>query len=512
MRILQVNAYHRKVGGAEVYLHQLSDALRARGHAVALFAQDPEEERDAAELRVVKRADFDPERLILDAPLASELRRFAQSFRPDLVHAHNLHVFPATFPRVLAELGVPVLLHPHEFGLLCPNAWCVWPDGTPCSGGPGAKCFEHDCSRNYPIDARNVLVARLRFLAARETAAAVVCGSDALAELLRANGFPCVRSLRYFAQPAKFGGLEALERLRAATPREPARLLFLGRLEREKGVDVLLRALPGVLARRPDVHLSIVGGGSQRAALERLAAELGLAHAVEFTGPVPHETVPSWLARATLQVLPSIWAENAAQSCYDCLMLGLPLVASRVAALPEVVREGVNGLLFTPRDPADLARAILRGLEEPGLAARLSQGCAGELARYDERAHVTALEELYAELRAGPRAALPALEAEAEAETALLIERLDGLLLEKERAFVAADREARARGEALDTAVAERDGALRERDDARTAASAHAAEIERLQRALEARRGHPGSLRRALTNVLDRLSRNSRSA
>jgi glycosyltransferase involved in cell wall biosynthesis len=445
MRVLQVNAHHRKAGGAEVYLHQLVDALRERGHTVGLFAQEAEYERDEPDLRVVERAAFDPARLILDEAFAREFRAFARAFRPDVVHVHNLHVFPATFPAVLAELGAPVLLHPHEFGLLCPNAWCTWPDGTPCNGGPGRQCFEHDCSRNYPIDARNVVTARVRYLHARAAADAVVCGSDSLSEKMRAHGFRDVRTLRYFAEPAKFGGEEGLARVRAANPRERDRLLFLGRLEPEKGIGTLLAAMPTVLRARPHARLAVVGGGTLKGALERQVVELGLGAAVELPGPVPHTEVPPLLARASVQILPSIWAENAAQSCYDCLMLGLPLVASRVAALPEVVRDGVNGLLFAPRDPADLARAIVRVLDDPELAARLSAGCAQELARYDKTVHMDALEALYAELLDAPR---PERTVPVDPELEFALEGLDGLLLAKENVFVETLAECEKRGAA----------------------------------------------------------------
>src|SRR5262245_55757215 len=160
MRILQVNAYQRKVGGAEVYLQQLVDALRARGHAVALFAQDPDEERAEPELRLLRRPDFDAAHQLREEQVAAALREFARAFRPEVLHVHNVHVFPADLPRALGELGVPVLLHPHEYGLLCPNAWCTWPDGTLCTGGPGKKCFEHGCEKNYPFDARAVEIGR----------------------------------------------------------------------------------------------------------------------------------------------------------------------------------------------------------------------------------------------------------------------------------------------------------------------------------------------------------------
>lgn len=451
MRILQVNAHHRRAGGAEVYLHQLVGGLRERGHTVGVFAQEADEDRSEPDLRVVRRPPFDPARLILDERLAHELTAYARAFRPDLVHAHNLHVFPATFPGVLAELGVPVLLHPHEFGLLCPNAWCTWPDGTPCDGGPGKKCFEHDCSRNYPIDARNVVTARVRYLHSRAAADAVVCGSDALSNRMRAHGFRDVRTLRYFAEPEKFGGAAGIARVRSEHPRERDRVLFLGRLEPEKGIGTLLEAMRLVRRERPAAWLQVVGGGTQREALERRAAELGLGSAVEFTGQVPHETVPPLLARASVQVLPSIWAENAAQSCYDCLMLGLPLVASRVAALPEVVREGVNGLLFAPRDAQDLARVIGRVLSDDALAARLSQGCATELARYDKTVHLDALEALCVELAETRHpAGAPPIDPELE----FALERLDGLLLHKEKAYLDALSECDRRGVALTSSAA----------------------------------------------------------
>lgn len=441
MRILQINAQYAKMGGAEVYLHQLLEALKARGHRVALFAGSASEDHATDELCVVKRPDFDAGALIADPAFCARFRAFAQAFRPELVHAHNLHTFPATFPRVLGELGVPVLLHPHEYGLLCPNAWCTWADGRECAGGAGAQCFEHGCEANYPYDARNVVVSRVRYLTSRAAASAVVAGSEHLAAKLAAHGFPDVRTLRYFAEPAKFGGLEALAELRRATPRAPDHVLYLGRLEPEKGVSVLLRAFVRVRAARPSAELHVVGGGSLRAALEEEARTLGLGQAARFHGPVPHTEVPRYLARATCQVLPSIWCENAAQSCYDCLMLGLPLVASRGAALPEVVREGVNGLLFAPRDPEDLARQLVRVLAEPELARTLSAGCETELARYDKRAHLETLEALYAELvRAGQRAPVHASASDAELEAAL--QALTTLLHRREQDYVALERDA----------------------------------------------------------------------
>jgi len=129
------------------------------------------------------------------------------------------------------------------------------------------------------------------------------------------------------------------------------------------------------------------------------------------------------------------------------MLLGLPLIASRIGGLPEIVRHEENGLLFTPRDPAELARAIVRVLSEPGLAERLAEGGRRALDSHEREAHLATLDALYGELRARPRVPLPAA---SDAELEYALSELAGLLLEKERAFLAADREARLRGTALD--------------------------------------------------------------
>ena len=102
MRVLEVNPFADPVGGAELYLHQLVDELRARGHAVGLFAGSPRRSESSAEACIVERPDFDAAKLVRDDALQSALREFAARFRPELVHVHNLYNFPV---EMIAELG-----------------------------------------------------------------------------------------------------------------------------------------------------------------------------------------------------------------------------------------------------------------------------------------------------------------------------------------------------------------------------------------------------------------------
>ena len=147
----------------------------------------------------------------------------------------------------------------------------------------------------------------------------------------------------------------------------PTGVLFLGRLHRQKGVDTLIRALPLL---PPDVTVMLVGDGPERAALRRLTADLGVADRVTVTGFVLHDMVPGLLAGADVVVMPSRY-EELGTALVEAMAAGRPVVASRVGGIPELVRDGVDGLLVPPDDPAALAKAITRVLANPVLAAEL---------------------------------------------------------------------------------------------------------------------------------------------
>ncbi|MEM1340773.1 MAG: glycosyltransferase [Pseudomonadota bacterium] len=131
-------------------------------------------------------------------------------------------------------------------------------------------------------------------------------------------------------------------------------LVFVGRLAPVKGLRVLLTALTH-LPDRDDIRLTIVGDGSERAALEALAAPLGTR--VRFTGYQSQEEVAQILASAHAFVLPS-FAEGVPVVLMEAMASGLPVIATRITGVPELVEDGVSGHLVTPGDPAALSQAI----------------------------------------------------------------------------------------------------------------------------------------------------------
>jgi len=399
MRILHVNHRHGRGGGTEVYVDEVSRLQRKRGHDVGVFAASAEREASGPELRVVRRPEYDMRRLVSDPPLAGAFEELTRSFRPDVVHVHNLWSFPADFALALRAGGAPVVQTVHDLSALCPNGWCVWPDGTPCEGGPGRKCFEHGCEANFPYVDKQVLAARLRLVLARRCFQAFLCPSAYVAERCRAHGFPDVRHFPNYAVagPVRLqgGGLPAPE---------AGRILYVGRLAPEKGVIHLLEALPAVVALVPDARLVLAGGGPEEARLRARAAELGVTGRVELPGPLDAATVEREIARAGVVVLPSIWIENAPLSALEALVAGRPLVATAVGGLPELVVDGETGLLCRPRDAADLAEKLARVLGDAELAGRLSRGARARAARYPQQVHLHRLEQVYGEVHGRPAA------------------------------------------------------------------------------------------------------------
>lgn len=143
----------------------------------------------------------------------------------------------------------------------------------------------------------------------------------------------------------------------------PPTIIHVGRLERVKGQDVLLRALPAVLARKPACRLVLVGEGSEKQALRALTVELGIAAAVTFAGLLAPAEVRRRLHAATVFAFPSR-SEGLGLALIEAMATGLPPVASDVGGVPEVITEGETGLLVPPEDAAALSATLLRLLDD----------------------------------------------------------------------------------------------------------------------------------------------------
>ena len=321
MRVVHVHRM-RGIGGSERHLLALLPALADRGIDVAFMglddpAWDPRDFYDALHvpaLRVPAPRDLDP--LLL--------ARMLRALRADLVHTHLVHA--DVYGGVAAKLrGSRLVSTKHN--------------DDPFRTGP----YRH-------ID---------RALA--RAADGVVAITDALRHFLVEDvGLPPakVETIHYGLDdvPAAWG-----ENAPDDVPSDARVIVAVARLTPQKGVDVAISALQSL---PDDVALVVLGEGPARAELERVAGELGIAARVHLLGRVPD--VAAWLRRASVLVHPARW-EGFGLGVLEAMLAGLPVVASNVSSLPELVVDGTTGFLVPPDDPRALAAALVRALDEPRL-------------------------------------------------------------------------------------------------------------------------------------------------
>lgn len=277
------------------------------------------------------------------------IRRQVREFAPDLVHAHWL--IPQGAAAALAGLRVP---------LACT---CHGSDINGFNGDLAVRIKRHAaaaCDR-LAVVSNGLGVALRSRLPGVPTPAVLPMGVD-----LRVRFTPAAESCRV-----------------------PGRLLFVGRLVPVKGVDVLIRALPAIVAACPDVSLDIAGDGPLRAELEAMAESLGVGKRVRFLGKIAQTDLPDLYRSATACVVPSVRTASGEEEALGLVMVeamgcGCPVVGSDLPGMAEVLVHECTALVFASEDPVSLAASVLRLLGQPGLAACLAhQGREAVLVRFD---------------------------------------------------------------------------------------------------------------------------------
>jgi len=172
-------------------------------------------------------------------------------------------------------------------------------------------------------------------------------------------------------------------------------IAWVGRLDRQKGFPVATAAFELLARDRSDLHLIVAGDGRDRAAVNRLAPELR--KRVVMLGAVPHDRLPPYLSACEVFVGAATGQESFGLVLVEAMAAGLPVVATDIAGYREVVRDGREGILVAPKDPAALAGAVRRVLDEPEFAARLARAGRARAEEFSWEAVAARLEALFLE-------------------------------------------------------------------------------------------------------------------
>jgi glycosyltransferase involved in cell wall biosynthesis len=398
-RVLMVNKFHYARGGAELYMFRLSQLLEQKGLETLFFAMRHERNEPCATDRFFpSEVDFgEPQpgvqrlRAAARALYSLEARRnigqLLEAERVDLAHLHN--VYHQLSPSILAPLkrrGIPVVMTVHDYKLVCP-VYTLLSHGEICErcvGGHFANAVRYRCNRGSLTG--SALVAGETWLHQRlhlyqRGIDLFVTPSSFARDKLIEGGYPAerIQFLPNFVDPERFNP--------SYTP--GSYFLYSGRLSDEKGVDVLLQA-----AHRAGVALKIAGEGPAESALRTMAQQLSVN--AQFLGYLEFDALAAMVAGARAVVVPSRWHENCPLTVLESMAWGKAIIGTQVGGMPELIRQGEEGVLVPPGDADALAAALTQLESSSETAERMGRRGRQRIeSAFTPDAHFAALRDVY---------------------------------------------------------------------------------------------------------------------
>jgi glycosyltransferase involved in cell wall biosynthesis len=350
MRILLVHNRYRSgaPSGENRVVDQEGDALAALGHEVLRYDRGSDEIEGWS---LAKKASL-PARTVWSREAFRDVRTMLREHRPEVVHVHN--TFPLLSASVLYSCraaGVPVVATIHNYKLACANGTFFRGGAVchDCAHGLPVKAVVHGCYRESPAATAPVALAMsLHRRAWRSMVSAYVLISASQRDLLRGLSLPADRVfVRHNLIP---------RRDRPHTVRTPT-VVYAGRLDEPKGVRLLMAGWDGYLEKsgNPGLKLAIAGGGPLG---DEVAAWASARPSVEMKGTLSSDRCAELISSARAVLLPSAWEETFGLVAVEAMAAGVPPIASGHGSFTELITPGVDGLLFSPGDPAALALAI----------------------------------------------------------------------------------------------------------------------------------------------------------
>jgi 1,2-diacylglycerol 3-alpha-glucosyltransferase len=380
--LIASDTYYPSVNGAAYFTYRLATMLEEKGHDVFVICPSQSFHNTISHdqgvtvygIQSIHIPVYQNLRIALPAISRKTIKRVIENISPDVIHVQNHFVVGKGALLAAKKMGIPIIGTNHfvpenllHYFHLPPKAehWLQTFGWKEC-----VSFFEQLDAVTVPTKTAATLLQNAGFT---KTILPVSCGID----LERFN-------------PSNNG---SYLKERYHVPTDTRVLLYVGRLDKEKEVDVILRALPKVL-QTMNITLVLAGIGKERSHLELLVKKLGIEQSVVFTGFIPDKDLQNIYTIADLFVIASI-AELQSIVTMEAMASGLPVVAADAMALPELAHTGKNGYLFPAGDSETLAKKIGAIFSDPALQMRMSEKSRDIIQHHDIHKTIEIYEELY---------------------------------------------------------------------------------------------------------------------
>jgi glycosyltransferase involved in cell wall biosynthesis len=402
--------YPPVLGGLERHVKDLSEALAARGHEVAVITLRQGgwgkemlefEELNGVRIYRIRGTVSRAERLLFiderrsyappfpDPELALSIRRILTREKPQIVHAHNWLSFSYLPLKRWSKAKMVVTLH--EFGLSC-GKWTLIHNGTFCSGPEAAKCRR--CLIDHYGLAKGMVTYTGQAIMRRTQNRLVdmylpVSQSVADGSQLTGSGLP-FEVVPNFIPDEAVASTPDIEAKLAQLPKQPY-MLFVGSFSRQKGMDVLLEAYRGL---ETTVPLVMIGYELSDFPLSKLDIPAN----VHILKNLPNEVVMEAWRRSSIGIVPSNWHEPSPTVVMEAMAMGKPVIATRVGGIPDIVADGESGLLVPPGDVMALRQAMKYLVEHPEVCQKMSEVALQRVEGFQAKNVVSRIETIYQQL------------------------------------------------------------------------------------------------------------------
>ncbi|MDO8676323.1 MAG: glycosyltransferase [Candidatus Azambacteria bacterium] len=383
--LIATDTYYPNVNGAAYFAYRLANALAKRGHNV--FVTCPSQifkntvsNNNGVTVYGIRSVHIPVYQNFRISPLVistKTIQRLFKEISPDVVHIQNHFMIGKGVAITAKKLGIPVmgtnhfmpenLVHYFHLPKMIEN-WLKNFGWKQC-----IKVFEQLDYVTTPTKTAAELLKKAGF---GKNITPVSCGIDLEIFSPKNNGLYLKKTY--------------------AIPADKPVMLYVGRLDKEKKIEVILRALPDILLKT-DVHFVLAGVGKKKQNLETLAEKLGVKKSITFTGFIPDKDFQNIYRIADIFVIASI-AELQSIVTMEAMASGLPVVAVNAMALPELVRDGENGYLFPDGDSKILAEKVLAVLLDQNLKEQMSKKSLEIIKAHDLNKTIDKYESLYYEI------------------------------------------------------------------------------------------------------------------
>jgi glycosyltransferase involved in cell wall biosynthesis len=378
-RILIVNDSLKAIGGAESYVLALSQVLKRSGLTIQLFG--PESGvglRDSFFSRWYSRKYY------------KQMVNTIKNFKPDIVHVHNFsRVLSPSVIKAAGDENVPVIQTVHDYHYICPKLGMIDDkDNIVSKHDSDLDCLLHHLPKKklaYAIPKHLKVRFHEKFII--KYVNLFICPSKDL-QRFYSNKFTKIPS-------SYIPNFIPLDVSLAPIAKTHNNILFVGRLSREKGVDILLKGLSEALITLPKLTLTIIGSGPQENKLKKLSRELNIDKHVMFLGNIEHNMLASHYKEASVVIAPSLWLENCPMIMLESIGSARPVIASNVGGFKDLIQDNKTGFLFERGDYNDLATKIIDLFSNPKTLINFTKNQEKLIEQYSAHQHVKELLKMY---------------------------------------------------------------------------------------------------------------------